>query len=118
MFPAYPKIWHMGTAQVESIFDEPVQITEKLDGSQFAFGVVDGTLRMRSKGQEIIPDAPPSMFTAAVNSVTKRANKLPEGTVFYGEYSGSPNTIHWPTRASPWATSHCLPFTTPKVTCG
>jgi len=88
MLKAYPKISHLGTKFVASLFDEPVEITEKIDGSQFAFGKVDGEVYMRSKGAEIFPDKPPKMFQRAVDVVM--ALDLPEDIVFYGEYLEKP----------------------------
>ena len=43
----------MGDKQISDLFDGEVEITEKLDGSQFGFGRVDGELVIRSKGREI-----------------------------------------------------------------
>ncbi len=44
---AYPKIFALGTRYVETIFDEPVEATEKIDGSQFVFGRIDGEELLR-----------------------------------------------------------------------
>ena len=40
---------------------------EKVDGSQFSFGRFDGELRVRSKGKEMVVDAPEKMFQRAVD---------------------------------------------------
>jgi len=90
---AFPKIFHLGTRYVESIFDEPVEITEKIDGSQIAWGKIDGQVHIRSKGAEIIPTAPNKMFEAGVDSIMSM--NLPNDLVFYGEYLSKPkhNTL-------------------------
>jgi len=46
---AFPKIFAIGTDYISNIFDDEVEITEKIDGSQFAFGKVNGELFMRIK---------------------------------------------------------------------
>ncbi len=88
MLKAFPKISHLGTKYVASIFDEPVEITEKIDGSQFCFGRFEGEIVMRSKGAEIFPEKPPKMFARAVDVVSSL--DLPEGVAFYGEYLDKP----------------------------
>lgn len=45
---AFPKILHLGDKAIRDIFDEEVEITEKVDGSQFGFGIVEGELIIRS----------------------------------------------------------------------
>ena len=88
MLKSFPKISHLGTKYVSTIFDEDVEITEKIDGSQFCFGKVEGEVVMRSKGAEIFPDNPPKMFSKAVDVVLNL--DLPEGIAFYGEYLSKP----------------------------
>ena len=51
--PAYPKVAALGHRAVADIFDGKVEFSEKLDGSQFAFGIVGGELHYRSKGRQI-----------------------------------------------------------------
>ena len=95
---AFPKIFTMGTRHVASIFDEEVEVTEKVDGSQFAFGKIDNEIVMRSKGKIIVPDAPEKMFQSAVDFVQSiDKDRLPEGVVFYCEYLNKPkhNTLKY-----------------------
>ena len=87
-FKAFPKIWHLGDRHVKTIFDSEVEITEKVDGSQFAFMNDGGKLRVRSKGQEIYEGGIPSMFSCAFEIVRKL--DLPEGYIFYAEYLSKP----------------------------
>lgn len=49
----YPKVWNMGHPAIADLFDGPVVVQEKLDGSQFTFGVIDGTLHLRSRRSTI-----------------------------------------------------------------
>jgi hypothetical protein len=91
----FPKILHIGDAQIADLFDGPVEITEKVDGSQFGFGKVDGVLFCRSKGQELDLDNPNKMFTEGVEYVKTIAGLLPDNYIFYGEYLQKPkhNTL-------------------------
>lgn len=45
MIKAFPKIFALGTQYTEGIFDSEVEITEKIDGSQFNFGKIEGSPR-------------------------------------------------------------------------
>lgn len=64
-------------------------IQEKLDGSQFSFGLENGVLRFRSRGAEIDPLAPPDLFAKAVAHVSARFAAHPdvfvEGRTHRGE---------------------------------
>ena len=66
MIPSYPKVFTVGDRHTLNLFKGPVQITEKVDGSQFAFGKIDNELHFRSKGtnsiylencQKLLPDS-------------------------------------------------------------
>jgi hypothetical protein len=94
---AFPKIFALGTDYIRDIFRTRVEITEKVDGSQFAFGVFGGEFFMRSKGAQIFPETPEKMFLAAVNYVASIQHRLPEGILFYCEYLKSPshNTLKY-----------------------
>lgn len=87
---AYPKIIALGGVGIGSIFDEEVEITEKLDGSQFGFGMVDGELVCRSKGKEQDIDNPDKMFIEGVEYIKSRQHLLPPDHFFYGEYLQKP----------------------------
>jgi hypothetical protein len=97
MIKAFPKIFAIGTDYIRDIFDGTVEVTEKIDGSQFDFGKVNGELFMRSKGKMIIPDAPEKMFNKAVDYVQTVADLMPNNTVFYSEYLKTErhNTLHY-----------------------
>lgn len=90
MITSFPKIFAIGTRYIEDIFNEEVEITEKLDGSQFIFGKIDGVLYVRSKGAIIYPETCPTMFVEGLKYVQSIQDKLPEGITFYGEYLQKP----------------------------
>ena len=96
--PAYPKVYNVGHREVAGIFDgQPVVIQEKVDGSQFSFGVLDGQLHMRSKGAEVHAGAADKNFAGAAETVARLFGEglLPEGTVYRGEVLSKPkhNTL-------------------------
>ena len=92
----FPKIFHLGTRNVRDILTGPVEITEKLDGSQFVFGKdSDGCLHFRSKGAIIYAESAPKMFLRGVRYVESIAARLYEGGTYYCEILDSPrhNTL-------------------------
>ncbi|MBU1067343.1 RNA ligase family protein, partial [Patescibacteria group bacterium] len=91
MIKAYPKIFTIGQDYIKDIFNEDVEVTEKIDGSQFCFGRVNGELCCRSKGKQIFFDAPEKMFNEAVEFVIKNGDKINDNTVFYCEYLKKPH---------------------------
>lgn len=90
MTSSYPKIIALGDRQIAEIFDGPVEITEKVDGSQFGFGLVDGKLVCRSKGKEQDLDNPDKMFVEGVEYIKSIQDRLPADIYFYGEYLQKP----------------------------
>lgn len=92
---SYPSIYNLGHAATAELFDGPVVVEEKVDGSQFSFGVFDGEVKCRSKGQQIIVGHPEGMFAAAVEMVKQKAHLLKEGFTYRGEYLQKPkhNTL-------------------------
>jgi len=89
---AYPKIFQLGTRHTQKLFDGPVEVTEKVDGSQFAFGLIDGEIVIRSKGKIHPINAPDKLFMAAADQVVRMytADRLEPGAVYYAEYLSRP----------------------------
>lgn len=93
----YGKVWSYDDAPVRQMFrgSEFVDIEEKVDGSQFSCGLVDGELVMRSKGAQVFPG--PGMFEAAVASAERMqlAGALLPNAVYRFEYLSKPkhNTL-------------------------
>lgn len=87
-----------GKREVADVLDGRVEITEKVDGSQFGFGIVDGELKMRSKGAEIVGD-PPALFKPSCDTVQTAYENgaIPEGVWFWGEAMCKPkhNTLQY-----------------------
>lgn len=92
---SYPKVWAMGHPNVANLFSGDVLIEEKIDGSQFSFGIFDGELKVRSRGAVMAVDFPEKMFAEAVEYVKSIADKLEDGWTYRGEYLRKPkhNTL-------------------------
>lgn len=94
---SYPNIYALGHRYLEELLADPVVVQEKVDGSQFSFGLVDGALHCRSKWVVIDPQSPPKLFAKAVATVQRIVSEhtLPDGVVFRGEVLDAPkhNTI-------------------------
>ena len=89
----YPKIFPVGSDFIPDLFKGPVEITEKIDGSQFSFGVTkDKQVVMRSKGKEMFFESHDKMFDKAVDYVAtlKESLKINFNDIyFYGEFMGT-----------------------------
>jgi len=93
----YPKVWNLGHKQVHDILSTEGQlvIQEKVDGSQFSFGVdKDGHLHFRSRRTEIFPGSH-GMFEAGMSAIRAIKDQLVRGWIYRGEYLGKPkhNTL-------------------------
>lgn len=93
---SYIKILTASGHYGDHIVGKQVELTEKLDGSQFAFGKDEsGNFSYRSKGTMIHPDNVPKLFRPAVDHVISIQDRIPNKTVFYCETLASPrhNTL-------------------------
>ena len=91
MIHSYPQVFQLGHRCVEGIFDGPVVLQEKVDGSQLSFGTIDGALQVRSKGQQIVLGGPAGMFDKAIETITALEPLLTPGFVYRGEYLSKPH---------------------------
>lgn len=84
---SYPKVWSLGHKQIRALLDGPVVVQEKIDGSQFSFGVLAGELHMRSKGAIVYAQAAPDLFRPAVDTALRlfQEDALVEGWTYRGE---------------------------------
>lgn len=89
---SYPKVYNLGHRLVAGILDHPVQIQEKVDGSQFSFGKLNGLLQMRSRRQPLHPGNPVSGFQGAMETAQRLfgEGRLVEGWIYRGESMQKP----------------------------
>lgn len=86
---SYPSVYALGHRALKELFLDPVIVEEKIDGSQFSFGLFDDGLRVRSKGQVMLIDAPEKMFDRAVDTV--KSLSLRPGWTYRAEYLRKPH---------------------------
>lgn len=84
---SFPKVYALGHKAIGDLLDEPVYVEEKIDGSQFSFGVIDGCLRTKSKNCE----PPDKMFDAAVSTAKNLKPYLIPGWTYRAEFLKSPH---------------------------
>lgn len=91
--PSYGKVYALGHRAIANIFKGPVIIQEKVDGSQITFGRINGELFIRSKGKQLVLDAPEKLFAKGVKAI--EALDLRDGWVYRAEYLKNPkhNTL-------------------------
>ncbi len=88
---SYPSIFTLGHKALTGMLDSSVNVEEKVDGSQFSFGVTpEGDVKVRSKGAQLHPDAPDKMFAAGVATAKALAPILTPGWTYRGEYLAKP----------------------------
>lgn len=85
---SYPKIYALGHAYLTDLLLDEVVVEEKVDGSQFSFGILGGVLRARSKSKELVIDHPEALFGKAVEVI--KTLPLREGYVYRAEYLQKP----------------------------
>lgn len=92
---SYPKVYALGHRSINGIFSDPVTIEEKIDGSQFSFGLFhdengDAYLRCRSKGADLNLIAPEKMFIPALEAVERIKHRLHPGWTYRCEFLAKP----------------------------
>ena len=112
---SYPSIYNLGHRAVRNLLTVPHYIEEKVDGSQFSFGLIEvrqdpmqqlaegrepeWELVVRSKGAVMLADAPEKMFSKAVATAKRLASPealaagvgLHPGWTYRAEYLAKPN---------------------------
>jgi len=83
----YPSLYNLGRRAIERLLKVPVNVEEKVDGSQFSFGVTEaGEIKVRSKGAQLNVVAPEKMFARAIDVVKELAPSLTPGWTYRAEY--------------------------------
>lgn len=90
MISSYSSIYNLGHKLLDSLFQGPVQIEEKVDGSQFSFKKEGDTIQFRSKGREIFPPTDDKLFKPAVDYITSIGHLVRPGYTYRGEVLARP----------------------------
>ena len=95
MIRSYGKIYNLGHKEITNLFKDPVEITEKCDGSQFSMGVFNGELKCRSHEKTIQLEQPPKMFQKAIETIKELEPLLNPNWTYRAEFLAKPkhNTI-------------------------
>lgn len=100
---SYSSIFALGHRAIKDLLNYDVNVEEKVDGSQFSFGLVEPSevdilwsdsglaLKIRSKGCVMHIDAPEKMFNQAAETVRRLAPELHQGWTYRGEYLARPH---------------------------
>lgn len=84
--PEYPKIYSHERRESEQLLGRTVFIQEKIDGSQISFGIINGVLRIKSKGKHLDLDNPEKLFSVAVKNIINAQETLTQESIYIGEY--------------------------------
>lgn len=87
---SYPSIYSVSHRAAAELLLGPVSVEEKVDGSQFSFGVLGGELFVRSKGAKIHVEDPPALFKSAVATAERLAPDLIPEMIYRGEVLAKP----------------------------
>jgi hypothetical protein len=92
---SYPTVYQLGHKAIQGIFDNQVLVEEKIDGSQFSFGVINGEYVCRSHKKQMLVDAPEQMFIKAIEQT--KGLDLRSDWVYRGEFLDKPkhNTLNY-----------------------
>lgn len=88
---SYPSIFALGHKHLAELFSDDVTVEEKIDGSQWSMCKLSDGLRIRSKGKEMLVDAPEKMFQPAVDTALRLLDRLHEGWVYRAEFLSKPH---------------------------
>lgn len=90
---SYPSIFALGHKATQPLMAYPdLVVEEKIDGSQFSFGIFSGELRMKSKNATIVPGYAPGLFSVAAATVEALAQRglLTDGWTYRSEAINKP----------------------------
>jgi len=85
---SYPKVFALGHSAIQDLLLDDVIVEEKIDGSQFSFGVFSGEMKVRSKGCQINLEYPEKLFAPAVDIV--KSLPLHDGWTYRAEFLRKP----------------------------
>ncbi len=92
---SYPKVYQLGHRWIDGILEGEYHLEEKIDGSQLSWGIYNGELHIRSKGQQLYIDNPEKMFAEGIKYIASIKGELTPNLTYRGEYLQKPkhNTL-------------------------
>lgn len=88
---AYGKVFALGHRYNRDLFNGYVEVEEKIDGSQFSFGVFGGELKCRTRKMQFHPsECTQKLFMAACETVMRLQPLLIDGWTYRGEVISKP----------------------------
>jgi hypothetical protein len=93
---SYSEVYALGHRALKELFADTVIVEEKIDGSQFSFGVINGELFCRSKGKpQDNENGIDDMFRPAVDFLKTMQHLLLPDVIYRSEYLRKPkhNTL-------------------------
>ena len=87
---SYPPVFNLGHRYIKNIFQDDVLIEEKIDGSQYSWGVFDNELKCKSKCAIINVEYPENMFSKAVEWCKLNKDYFTPGWTYRGEFLSKP----------------------------
>lgn len=82
---SYSKIYSLGHRAIRDLLNGEIVVQEKIDGSQFSFGVINGELQCRSRNQPLDLDIPHKLFALAVETIKSKKNLLAPNYTYHAE---------------------------------
>lgn len=92
---SYSEVYNLGNKYIEGLLALPLNVEEKVDGSQFSVRKENGALLYRSHGKQMYAESPEKMFQLVIDNV--RGLDFHEGWTYRGEYLQTPhhNTLSY-----------------------
>jgi len=90
MIHDYGKVYTHGSKYVYEVFNGPVVVQEKVDGSQFSFAIVNDELVFRSRKRQMDCNDYEQMFEKGIKALEEIKDQLMRGVIYRGEYLQSP----------------------------
>jgi hypothetical protein len=87
---AYSKVYSLGHRAIRELLNGEIVVQEKIDGSQFSFGVINGELQCRSRSHPLDLDNPHKLFALAIETVKSKKDLLTPGWTYRAEAVTSP----------------------------
>lgn len=87
---SYSKVYALGHRAIADLLKGDVVVQEKIDGSQFSFGIIDNEFYCRSRNRPLDLNNPHKLFALAIETVKSKISSLTPGWTYRAEAVTSP----------------------------